>query len=178
MGHSLKDRVLVTYATKYGATGEIAGKIADVLRDQGLEIDMIPAGEVNDLSPYRAAVIGSAVYMGRWRKDAVKLLMNNEKEFSGIAVWLFSSGPTERGDPVKLTDGWVIPGKVRRVAERISARGIELLHGAIDLDNLNFIEKWIIKKVGAPAGDYRDWSAIESWSVEIADQVKEIQKEK
>ncbi len=35
MGKPVKDRVLVTYATKYGATGEIAGKIARVFRGEG-----------------------------------------------------------------------------------------------------------------------------------------------
>lgn len=172
------ERVLVTCASKYGATEEIAGKIAGVLRGEGLETDLKPAGEVEELAPYKAAVIGSAVYMGRWRRDAVRLVLNNQGELSGIDIWLFSSGPTGEGDPEKLTGGWVIPGKIRKAAERISVREIRLLHGAIDPDRLNFLERRIIKRMKAPGGDYRDWNAIESWAVEIADQIRKIQSDR
>jgi menaquinone-dependent protoporphyrinogen oxidase len=44
-------RVLVAYATKYGATAEIAEKIGQVLRHAGLQTDVLPADRVSDLSP-------------------------------------------------------------------------------------------------------------------------------
>jgi menaquinone-dependent protoporphyrinogen oxidase len=56
-------RVLVAYATKYGATAEIAEKMGQVLRQAGLPADVLPADHVGDLSPYKAVVLGSAVYM-------------------------------------------------------------------------------------------------------------------
>jgi menaquinone-dependent protoporphyrinogen oxidase len=56
-------RVLVAYATKYGATAEIAEKMGQVLRQAGLQTDVLPADRVGDLAPYRAVVLGSAVYM-------------------------------------------------------------------------------------------------------------------
>ena len=57
-------RVLVTYASKYGATAEIAEKIGQVLRQAGLQADVLPVNRVNDLTPYKAFVLGSAAYMG------------------------------------------------------------------------------------------------------------------
>ncbi len=62
-------QVLVAYATKYGTTAEIAEKITEVLRQAGLRTDVLPADRVGDLNPYRAVVLGSAVYIGMWRKD-------------------------------------------------------------------------------------------------------------
>ena len=35
-------KVLVCAATKYGATGEIANVVADVLAEEGLEVTVIP----------------------------------------------------------------------------------------------------------------------------------------
>jgi menaquinone-dependent protoporphyrinogen oxidase len=57
----MEGQVLVAYATKYGATAEIAEKIAQVLRQAGLYTDVCPADRVSDLAPYKAVVLGSAV---------------------------------------------------------------------------------------------------------------------
>ena len=166
-------QVLVAYATKYGATAEIAEKIGEVLRQAGLRADVLPADRVSDLTPYKAVVLGSAVYIGRWRKEAVKLLKANETVLAGKLVWLFSSGPTGEGDPVELTQGWRFPGKLQPVADRIGPHDIAVFHGAVDVNKLNFIEKWMLKNVKAPVGDFRDWEAITSWATAIADVLKE-----
>ena len=67
-------RVLVTYASKHGATAEIAEAIAQELGSQDLQTDCRPAGDVKSLDDYGAVVLGSAVYMKRWQPDARKLL--------------------------------------------------------------------------------------------------------
>lgn len=166
-------QVLVAYATKYGATAEIAEKIGEVLRQAGLPADVLPADRVGDLSAYKAVVLGSAVYIGQWRKEAAKFLKTNETALAEKPIWLFSSGPTGEGDPVELVQGWRFPGKLQSIADRIGPREITIFHGAVDANKLNFIEKWMLKNVGAPAGDYRDWEAITSWATAIAEALQE-----
>ena len=165
-------RVLVAYATKYGATAEIAEKIGDVLQRAGLQVDVLPADRVSDLSAYQAVVLGSAVYIGRWRKQATRFLKANEQTLAGIAVWLFSSGPTGEGDPVELVKGWRLPGKLQPIADRIGPRDIAVFHGESDVNKLNFIERWMLKNVKARVGDFRDWEAITSWATAIADDLR------
>ena len=63
-------QALVTYATKYGAAAAIAEKIGEILRQEGLYTDLLPVKRVTDLTPYTAVILGSAVYVGRWRKEA------------------------------------------------------------------------------------------------------------
>jgi menaquinone-dependent protoporphyrinogen oxidase len=63
-------RVLVTAATKYGATAEIAQAIADALRDHGLEPTVLPPEQVEGIDGHDAVVLGSAVYAGHWLKPA------------------------------------------------------------------------------------------------------------
>jgi menaquinone-dependent protoporphyrinogen oxidase len=96
-------QVLAVYATRYGATAEIAEEIGQVLRQAGLRTDVLPVGGISDLTPYKAVVLGSAVYIGQWRKEAVKFLQAHEKMLAERQVRLFSSGPTGEGDPVELT---------------------------------------------------------------------------
>jgi menaquinone-dependent protoporphyrinogen oxidase len=169
----MNKQILVAYATKYGATAEIAEKIGEVLQQAGLQVDVLPADRARDLSNYQAVVLGSAVYIGRWRKEAVEFLKANETLLADKPVWLFSSGPTGEGDPVELMQGWRFPGKLQPIADRIGPRDIAAFHGAVDVNKLNLIEKWMIKNVKAPAGDFRDWDAVTSWATAIANELQE-----
>jgi menaquinone-dependent protoporphyrinogen oxidase len=173
MEDEMNAQVLVAYATKYGATAEIAEKIGQVLRQAGLRTDVLPADRISDLTPYKAVVLGSAVYIGRWRKEAVKFLKANETVLAGKLVWLFSSGPTGEGDPVELTNGWHFPKALQPIADRIAPHDTAVFHGAVDVNKLNFIEKWMLKNVKAPLGDYRDWEAITAWATAIAEALQE-----
>ena len=166
-------RVLVTYGTKYGATAEIAEKIGQVLRQAGLQADILPADRAGDPSAYQAVVLGSGVYIGRWRKEAVKFVQQNEDVLASKPVWLFSSGPTGKGDPVELVQGWRFPGSLQASIDKIQPRDIAVFHGAVDLERLNFIEKWMLKNVKSPAGDFRDWQAIAAWAETIAAELQE-----
>ena len=169
----MNTQVLVTYATKYGATAEIADRIGQVLRQAGLLTDVLSADRVSDLPAYQAVVLGSAVYIGRWRKEAARFLKANEKVLAEQLVWLFSSGPTGEGDPVELTEGWRFPKALQPIADRIQPRDITVFHGAVELEKLNPLHKWMINKVESPIGDFRDWDAITSWATAIADVLKE-----
>ena len=164
----MRDRVLIAYATKYGATAEIADRIGEVLQQEGLPADVRPADRVDDLAPYRAVVLGSAVYAGQWRKEAAAFLQQNEQALAERPVWLFSSGPTGEGDPVELMKGWRFPEALQSVADRINARDVALFHGVIDLQKLNLAEKLIVKALKAPAEDSRDWDEITAWAKSIA----------
>jgi len=161
-------QVLVTYASKYGATQEIAEEIGQVFSHTGLSTDVLPIKLVSDLSRYQALIIGSAVYIGKWRKEAVRFLKANEKKLSGRSVWLFSSGPTGEGDPVEILKGWRLPRAIRPIVDRIKPRGICVFHGDVNVSKLNSIEKSMIKNVEAPVGDFRDWDAIRSWANTVA----------
>lgn len=166
-------QVLVAYATKHGATAEIAEKIAQTFRQAGLGADVLPTDRVSDLTRYQAVVLGSAVYLGRWRKEATRFLKANEKALAERPVWLFSSGPTGEGDPVALTQDWHFPKALQPIADRIRPRDTAVFHGALNVKKLNLVEKWMIKNVKAPLGDFRDWDAITSWATAIAGVLKE-----
>ncbi len=165
-------KVLVTYASKYGATAEIAEKIGEVLRQESLQADVLPVKEVKDLTLYGAVVLGTAAYMFRWRKDATKFLKASEETLAGMPVWIFVSGPAGEGDPVELLEGKVVPEKMKPVVERIKPVDLTVFHGVINLEKMNVIERQMMKMVKSPTGDFRDWDTITAWAKGIADKVK------
>jgi hypothetical protein len=103
-------KVLVCAATKYGATGEIAEAVADVLAAKGLEVTVIPPEKVGAVEEFDAVVLGSAVYMGQWLKPARELAERQAAALGARPVWLFSGGPV--GEPAKPADNPVDVTKV------------------------------------------------------------------
>ena len=162
------ERVLVAYGTKHGATAEIAQVIADTLRVAGLQVDVQRARRVRfrSLEPYRAVVLGSAVYTGRWRLDAVRLL--RRPQLKAREVWLFSSGPVgkDKGDPEQL-EKWTKPPRVREIAESIGVRE-HVVFGGMVAEDAGFIRKKMARNIPPELRDRRDWHQIEAWAQSIA----------
>jgi len=173
----MNKRNLITYSTKYGATKEIAEKIGEVLRQADLQVDVLSVKSVRDFTPYGAVILGCAVYIGKWLKEAGQFLKANEKNLTERPLWLFSSGPTGEGNPVDLLEGWQVPADQQPIVDRIQPRNIAVFHGNINLDRVNFIEKWAVKSlVKKPFGDFRNWDAITAWGVSIAGALKNTER--
>jgi menaquinone-dependent protoporphyrinogen oxidase len=106
-------KILVTVASRHGATKEIAEAIARELAERGLEVTVSPVQEVDSIQGYDAVVLGSAVYLGKWMKPAKAFAAREAAGLSSVPVWLFSSGPI--GD-VRTTPP--IDGKATRSPRR------------------------------------------------------------
>jgi len=167
----MNTKVLVAYASKYGATEEIAERIALKLSQTGLIVDIRKAGDVTNLQVYSAIVLGSAVYVGQWRKHAAKFLRKNAKFLSEKPTWLFSSGPTGKGNAVEMMKGWNFPHILQPIADKIKPLDIAFFHGEVNMEKINFFERLVINKMHVPTGDYRNWDIIDQWALKIADSL-------
>lgn len=67
-------RVLVTYASRHGATKGIAERIAQTLDRTGLEVTLLPVEDAEPIAEYDAFVIGSGAYLGGWRAGLLRCL--------------------------------------------------------------------------------------------------------
>jgi len=160
--------VLVAYGTKHGATAEIAEAIAEELRRAGHAVDCLQADEVSSVEAYDAAVIGSAVYMKRWRAEAKRLLRRHARELAERPFWIFSSGPFgDKPDP-----SWSEPPGIVKRAERLGARDHVAFGGRLPLEPSNFIERSMVEKTPAEYRDLRDWDAIREWAGAIGDGLR------
>lgn len=165
-------KVLVAYGSKYGATKEIAEKVGEAIKQEGLDVDVFSADKVKDVNDYQGVVIGSAVYIGMWRKEVNKFVKSNQQALKERPVWIFSSGPAGKGDAKAQMNGWTYPTSLKPIIEDIKPRDIAVFHGNVNVEKMGGLEKWMIRRVKSEYGDFRDWAAIAEWGKGIAVDIK------
>jgi menaquinone-dependent protoporphyrinogen oxidase len=164
----MNKKVLIAYASKYGATTEIAQKIAEDLKTATVEVDVLPANKIKDIAPYQMIIIGTALYMGQWRKEAVQFMKSQQGTLVKQPVYIFTSGPTGEGDPTELLQGRIIPESLKSILAVIQPKEVTVFGGKADTERMNGFDKWIMKKVKAGSGDFRNWQAISAWTTKIS----------
>jgi len=162
-------RVLMSVASKHGATDEIGHAIAGALREAGVSAIEVEPDAVTGIDAFDAVVLGSAVYAGRWQESMRKLVERERDALAVKPVWLFSSGPL--GDPpAPATE----PIDGAELKARIGAREHRVFAGRLDRHELGIGERAIAAVVRAPDGDYRPWTEIRAWAADIARALKEV----
>jgi menaquinone-dependent protoporphyrinogen oxidase len=156
-------KVLVAYASKMGATAGIAEVIGDELRNHGHDVDVLDVTTVKGIEPYDAVVVGSALYIRRWRKEAVRFLRHHVDELRARQVWLFHSGPV---GPDKDQDE-TMPPAVRHLAHKIGATPAVTFPGRLERATA---EGFLARRLAAGdlAGDSRDWVKVRAWAADIS----------
>jgi menaquinone-dependent protoporphyrinogen oxidase len=172
----MNDKILVTYASRFGSTAGVAEAIGKTLVEGGAQVDVLPMKDVKDLATYCGVVAGSAINGGAWLPEAMQfmqthrvaltqkpfaaflvcmtLTMRNAEQYrSHVATWL---------DPVRalvqpMSEG-LFPGAldIRRIpsfSDRLKFR-LSVLFGA-----------W-------KEGDQRDWKAVRTWAESLVPLMK------
>ncbi len=170
-------RVLVAYASKHGATAGIADRVAERIAASGIEAESVEVTKVRNVSDYDAYVVGSAVYMSRWMKEAARFVNSHGDDLADKPLWLFSSGPLGED---------LIDDKGRDVFESSRPKDFDELKALSPVDERVFFGAYdpeapakgmaekLMKKMPAsartlPVGDFRDWDAIDAFADEVVD---------
>jgi menaquinone-dependent protoporphyrinogen oxidase len=161
------DTILVAYVTRYGSTQEVAERVAETLRENGLQVDVKPAKQVHALEGYRAVVLGAPLYIGRWLKDAHRFLAQHQSGLAQRPVAVFSLGPT-RLEEMKAPDVRAQLDQELGKYPWLKPVASELFGGKYDPATLRFPDNLLgalpaSPLHGLPASDARDWEAIRAW---------------
>jgi menaquinone-dependent protoporphyrinogen oxidase len=155
--------ILVTYATRYGSTQEVAEAVAATLRERGLEADLQPVKQVRTLAGYGAVVLGAPLFMFRWHKDALRFLSRHREALTERPVAVFALGPTH--DPYDEEEWQDSSSQLDKELAKFpwfTPVALEMFGGKYNPAKLRFPINWLAGKV--PASDLRDWTAIRAWA--------------
>ena len=158
--------VLVAFASKRGSTTEIAETVAATLRREGLKVCLEPAGDVGSLERFDAVVLGSAVYMKRWRGDARHFLKKHRKALRQMPFWVFSSGPV--GDPAQDNPEWAEPPNLAEKVDALGGRGHVVFGGCMPVEPRGAMERAMVDGIPKEFRDRRDWDEIRAWAKQVA----------
>jgi menaquinone-dependent protoporphyrinogen oxidase len=169
--------VLVLYASKHGHTAKIAHRIAQVLREDGLDVDV--RDSTADLSPgdYRGVIVGASIHAGHhqreivdWAKQHALALGEKPSGFFSVCLAVADDTDEARASALKYIDdfsdetGW-------------SPETTTSFAGALQYLEYDFVTRLLIRLMmrheGHPTDtsrdfDYTDWDAVARFGHDFA----------
>jgi menaquinone-dependent protoporphyrinogen oxidase len=161
----MNQRILVAYASKSGTTAEIAARVGERLSKRGANVDVLDVRQVKDLAVYQAVVLGSAIRMGSILPPMLTFVKNHSAELQSIPLSVFVACMTlETDTPENRETVSAYLDPLRAVAQPVNEG---LFAGAVLLERLPLIERWMTKSIKSPVGDFRRWDQIDAWAEDL-----------
>lgn len=168
-GQPMSKKILVTYASKRGSTGEVAQAIGETLAQGGARVKVLPIRKVASLSDYEAVFIGSAIRVAKWLPEAADFVGENRAVLERVPTAYFTVCATlieNTPETRARAAGFLEP--VRAV---LSPAAEGYFAGKVDPNTLSFLENMMLKSRHVPQGDFRDWEKITSWAQSTYTQI-------
>ncbi len=159
----MSNSILVTYATRYGSTQQVAEAIAATLREGGFEVDTQPIRQVRSLESYGAVVLGAPLYMFHWNKDALGFLSRYHAVLTQKPIAIFALGPLNKVEK-EFRDARTQLDKELAQFSWLTPVTIEIFGGKLEPAKFTFPHNLIPAMRNMPASDIRDWDAIRAWA--------------
>jgi menaquinone-dependent protoporphyrinogen oxidase len=159
--------VLIAFGSKMGGTAGLAEMLAIALERNGVNAEVAPAMVADHVEDYAAVVVGSALYAGRWQRDARRFVKQNTDVLRTRPVFFFSSGPLDDSATQKA-----IPPtrQVRGLMARVAAVDHTTFGGRLAEDAPGFMAHAMAKE---HAGDWRDSAQVEAWAERVASYLRQ-----
>jgi menaquinone-dependent protoporphyrinogen oxidase len=158
-------RVLITYATRAGSTGDVAQVIREVLNRRGFSVDVRTIKSRPCVANYQAVLIGSAVRNGYWLPEAVDFVAEHQLALKQLPVALFTVHVHNTGnDPQSVANRRGYLSTVRPLVHPIAE---VFFSGAINPATLSLLDRLIVRAVKAPIGDFRELDKVRNWAETI-----------
>jgi len=151
-------KILVIYSSKYGSTAEVADIIARAIQDAGSAVDVLAVNQSAEPNDYDAVFLGSPLYAGHWRGDAVKWLTKHSAALKQKQVVFFCVGMSDESDIVTIAKAW------QKHKELLNPVAEGYFTGRMDVQRLDFFSRMICKIMKANTEDKIDKEKISAWT--------------
>ena len=162
--------MLVAYDSKLGSTAEVAKFIGSVLTEQEAETEVKPLSTVEDLEAYDRVILGSAIRYDRWLPDATAFVKENMATLSSVPVSFFFTCLTlAKPTPAALLKAEGYADKLRSISPEVKPTAVGGFPGVLQFARTPWPARLALRMLsiatGVKEGDYRDWTAIRSWTL-------------
>jgi len=181
-------KALIVYGTRYGATAKTSEEIAEVLRQEGLDVRVVNLKEdkVKDITEYGLVIVGSGIQIGKWTKEPEKFLEKFQKELVKKKAAIFvCCGSTQPLDEKENKTNIIKNARTKYLEEKAAKYNLQpvalgLFGGVYDFNKISWffrktmsavkpkLEEAGFKETEAGLYDTRDLNAIRSWAKETA----------
>lgn len=134
-------KTAIIYASHHGTTEKVANMIKGLAQGE-TEVINLKKTKTIDLNKYDKIIIGGSIHAGRVQSKLQKYCREHEAELTAKPLGLFLSC-MEENEKAKTQFEMAYPDTLRSHA--ISSK---LTGGEILFERMNFIEKFIMKKIG------------------------------
>ena len=188
-------KILIAYASMADSTTEIAQAITEEIAKAGLQVDVLPLGQVKNLENYTGVIVGAPMIMG-WHRSALGFLRKHrralhqiplavfvtamsltrtaETNVEGIPVFVDERLPKVPANAARLTfreryatlSNYLRP--IIRAAQPAKPVSIGVFGGRLEYGRLPW---WAVLFamviIQVPAGERRNWPAIRAWAADL-----------
>ena len=184
-------KALIVYGTRYGATALTSEEIADVFRQEGLEVRVVNLKDekVKDINEYDLVVVGSGIRIGKWTKEPQKFIKKFQKELAKKKVALFvCCGAARPIDEAGKDETKMQESKTKYLDEKAAKYNLQpvalgFFGGVYNFNKVSRLFRGFMASIkpqleaaGVPETepglyDTRDLDAIRGWAKELAQKV-------
>ncbi|PJF37198.1 MAG: flavodoxin [Candidatus Thermofonsia Clade 1 bacterium] len=166
-GQCAMQKLLIAYATRAGSTAQVAEFMGKVLREAGLQVDVMPVKQVRDLSGYSGVILGSPIRMGSVLPELIRFVKAHAQTLSRLPLAYFNVNLTLMDDTPEaraIVDSYFNPLRVICAPLRVGA-----FAGKMDYARLNSLLRFLLarNRDQIPEGDWIDWQAVRQWALEL-----------
>lgn len=133
-------KALIVYGTKHGSAEKCSKLLKHKLAGEVIAVN-IKNDNIPDITSFDNIIIGGSIYMGQIQKEIKSFCSKNFNILKGKRVGLFICGLNDKDISTQLSNSFPEVLLTNAIAK-------EYFGGEIIFENMNFLERFIMKKVG------------------------------
>jgi menaquinone-dependent protoporphyrinogen oxidase len=175
-------QALLLYATTHGHSAKIAGRVAETLRQNGVDVDVLDVKSAGDPDPreFDAVIVAASLHAGHHQRPIVDWVKSHRDELAGLPTAFLSVSLTAAEDSEEAR------AATRKCIEDFqdetgwSAGVTEAVAGSLQYREYDVFTRLLMRLKMRHGGhetdtgqdyEYTDWDALERFAVDFASQV-------